>query len=101
VVPEQMLDVIVRQKIEVALLAPSVMLFLTELSQARSAELASLKHITYRTAPISPDLLKRCIEILKCKFCQIYGLTETTGPFTCLPFEHHQGEKLLSCGRPM
>jgi len=101
VVPEQMLDVIVRQKIEVALLVPSVMLFLTELSQARSADFASLKHITYGTAPISPDLLKRCIEIFKCKFCQIYGLTETTGPFTCLPFEHHQGEKLLSCGRPM
>lgn len=101
VVPEQMLDVIVRQKIEVALLVPSVMLFITELTQARSADFASLKHITYGTAPISPDLLKRCIEIFKCKFCQIYGLTETTGPFTCLPFEHHQGEKLLSCGRPM
>ena len=53
------------------------------------------------TAPISPDLLRRCIDIFKCKFCQIYGLTETTGPFTCLPFEHHVDEKLLSCGRPM
>jgi fatty-acyl-CoA synthase len=101
VVPEQMLDIIVGQKIEAALLVPSVMLFLTELPRARSADFSALKHITYGTAPISPDLLKRCIEIFKCKFCQIYGLTETTGPFTCLPFEHHEGEKLLSCGRPM
>ena len=73
IVPEQMLDVIVRQKIEVALLVPSVMLFLTELPQARSADFSSLKHITYGTAPISPDLLKRCIEIFKCKFSRSTG----------------------------
>lgn len=101
VVPEQMLKIIVEQRIEVALLVPSVMLFLTELPAARTANFTSLKHITYGTAPISPDLLRRCIDIFKCKFCQIYGLTETTGPFTCLPFEHHVDEKLLSCGRPM
>lgn len=99
--PPKLLDVIVQQKIEAALLVPSVMLFLTELPQARGADFSSLKHITYGTAPIAPDLLKRCIEIFQCKLCQIYGLTETTGPFTCLPFEHHEGEKLLSCGRPM
>ena len=101
VVPEQLLGIIVEQKIETALLVPSVMLFLTELTQSRTADFSALKHITYGTAPISPDLLKRCIETFKCKFCQVYGLTETTGPFTCLPFEHHVGEKLLSCGRPM
>jgi acyl-CoA synthetase (AMP-forming)/AMP-acid ligase II len=101
VVPEQLLDVIVGQKIETALLVPSVMLFLTELPASRTADFSAFRHITYGTAPISPDLLKRCIEIFKCRFCQIYGLTETTGPFTCLPFEHHVGAKLLSCGRPM
>jgi acyl-CoA synthetase (AMP-forming)/AMP-acid ligase II len=77
------------------------MLFLTELPQARTADFSAFKHITYGTAPIAPDLLKRCIEIFGCKFCQIYGLTETSGPFSCLPFEHHVGNLLLSCGRPM
>jgi long-chain acyl-CoA synthetase len=101
VVPEQLLDIIVGQKIETALLVPAIMLFLTELPASRTADFSALRHITYGTAPIGPDLLKRCIDIFKCKFCQIYGLTETTGPFTCLPFEHHVGEKLLSCGRPM
>ncbi len=101
VVPEQLLDIIVTQRIETALLVPAIMLFLTELPASRTADFSALRHITYGTAPIGPDLLKRCIEIFKCKFCQIYGLTETTGPFTCLPFEHHVGEKLLSCGRPM
>lgn len=101
VVPEQMLKIIVEQKIECALLVPSVMLFLTELPQARTADFSSLKHITYGTAPISPDLLRRCIDLFKCRFCQIYGLTETTGPFTCLTFENHTDDRLLSCGRPM
>ena len=32
---------------------------------------------------------------------QVYGLTETTGPFTALSHEQHVGERLLSCGRPM
>ena len=101
IVPEDLLNVIVEQKIEAALLVPSVMLFLTELPQARTADFSALKHITYGTAPIAPDLLRRCIEIFKCRFCQVYGLTETTGPFTCLTFEHHVDELLLSCGRPM
>ena len=99
--PPKLLDVIVQQRIEVALLVPAVMLFLTELPQARTADFSAFKHITYGTAPIAPDLLKRCIEIFGCKFCQIYGLTETSGPFSCLPFEHHVGNLLLSCGRPM
>lgn len=101
IVPETLLKTILDEKIETALLVPSVMLFLTELPQSRNADFSSLKHITYGTAPISPDLLKRCIDMFKCTFTQIYGLTETTGPFTCLTFEHHKGEKLLSCGRPM
>jgi long-chain acyl-CoA synthetase len=77
------------------------MLFLTELPQARSADFSALRHITYGTAPISPDLLRRCLEIFKCRFSQVYGLTETTGPFTSLGHEHHVGERLRSCGRPM
>ena len=91
----------VEQKVETALLAPTLMLFLTELPASRTADFSALRHITYGTAPISPDLLRRSIETFKCRFSQLYGLTETTGPITALPHEHHVGEKLLSCGRPM
>jgi acyl-CoA synthetase (AMP-forming)/AMP-acid ligase II len=101
VVPESLLKVIVEQRIETALLVPAVMLFLTELPQAKTADFSAFKHITYGTAPISPDLLRRSIDMFKCRFSQIYGLTETAGPFTSLAHEHHEGERLLSCGRPM
>jgi acyl-CoA synthetase (AMP-forming)/AMP-acid ligase II len=101
IVPEILLKTMVEQKVETALLAPTLMLFLTELPAARSADFSALKHITYGTAPISPDLLRRSIETFKCRFSQLYGLTETTGPITALSHEQHVGERMLSCGRPM
>ena len=101
IVPASLLKTIVEHRIETALLVPAVMLFLTELPASRTADFSAFRHITYGTAPISPDLLRRSIETFKCRFSQIYGLTETSGPFTSLTHEHHVGERLLSCGRPM
>ena len=101
IVPETLLTTMVEQRIESALLVPTLMLFLTELPKARTADFSALKLISYGTAPISPDLLRRSIETFKCRFLQVYGLTETTGPFTALSHEQHVGERLLSCGRPM
>lgn len=101
IVPEALLKTIVEQRIETALLVPAMMLFLTELPASRSADFSAFKHIAYGTAPISPTLLRRSIETFKCRFSQLYGLTETTGPFAALSHEHHVGERLLSCGRPM
>ena len=98
---EPLLKTMVEQKVETALLAPTLMLFLTELPASRTADFSALRHITYGTAPISPELLRRSIETFKCRFSQLYGLTETTGPITALSHEHHVGERMLSCGRPM
>jgi acyl-CoA synthetase (AMP-forming)/AMP-acid ligase II len=96
-----LLQVIVEQRIETALLVPAVLLFITELPESRTADFSAFKHVTYGTAPIAPDLLRRSIETFGCRFTQIYGLTETAGPFTALAFEHHHDELLLSAGRPM
>jgi acyl-CoA synthetase (AMP-forming)/AMP-acid ligase II len=49
-------------------------------------------------AAISPEVLRRSIETFKCRFSQIYGLTETTGPFTLLTHEHLADER-TSCRR--
>jgi acyl-CoA synthetase (AMP-forming)/AMP-acid ligase II len=100
-VPDVLLKTMVEQRVESALLVPTLMLLMTELPQSRTADFSALRLISYGTAPISPDLLRRSIEIFKCRFMQVYGLTETTGPFTALSHEEHVGERLLSCGRPM
>jgi acyl-CoA synthetase (AMP-forming)/AMP-acid ligase II len=99
--PEVLLKTMVEQRIESTLLVPTLMLLMTELPPSRTADFSALKLITYGTAPISPDLLRRSIETFKCRFMQLYGLTETTGPFATLPHELHIGGRLLSCGRPM
>ncbi len=100
VVPEELLAVISEQRVETAFLVPAVLLFMTQLPEAQTADLSSLKNIAYGASPITPAVLQRAIETFKCRFTQVYGLTETTGAITALRFEDHQGDRLLSCGRP-
>ena len=99
--PPELLQVMVEQRVETGFLVPAVLLFLTQLPQAASADFSALRSIVYGASPISQDLLNRSIETFACRFTQLYGLTETMGAITALQHEHHRGERLLSCGRPM
>ena len=38
----------------------------------------------YGASPIPAALLKECIEVFKCGFVQMYGMTETTGTIVAL-----------------
>ncbi len=99
VVPQELLQVIAEQHVETAFLVPAVLLFMTQLPDSQSADFSSLRAILYGASPITPAVLEKAIETFKCRFTQVYGLTETTGAITALQFEDHQGERLLSCGR--
>ena len=99
VIPQELLQVIPEQRIEVAFLVPAVLLFMTQLPESQTADFSSLKNILYGASPITPAVLRKSIETFKCRFTQVYGLTETTGAITALQFEDHQGDRLLSCGR--
>ena len=101
VIPQQLLQVIAEQRVNSAFLVPAVLLFMAQLPEVRSADFSSLQNILYGASPISQELLRRSIEVFKCRFTQVYGLTETTGAITSLRYEDHDGERLLSCGRPM
>ena len=100
-VPAQVLDLIERERLQVMLLVPAMILFLVQAPQIRETDLSSLRLIVYGAAPIPADLLKQAMSIFKCGFQQVYGLTETTGAITLLPPEDHDpadARKLLSCG---
>lgn len=99
--PDALLDTILTHKIETTHLVPAILQRLAELPAAQSADFRHLKHIAYGAAPMPPEVLRRALSLFDCKFTQFYGLTETTGPFTALSSDHHQGERLWSCGRPM
>jgi acyl-CoA synthetase (AMP-forming)/AMP-acid ligase II len=101
IVPEAVLQALAEHRIETAHLVPAVMHALCDLPEAASADFSHFKRMLYGTAPIAPALLARAIELFGCAFTQFYGLSETTGPITALSFEHHTGERLLSCGRAM
>lgn len=100
-VPAVVLETIQRERIQVMLLVPAMILFLVQSPQIRETDLSSLRLIVYGAAPIPADLLKQALSIFGCGFQQVYGLTETTGAITLLPPEDHDpsdAKKLLSCG---
>ncbi|HKB17450.1 MAG TPA: long-chain-fatty-acid--CoA ligase [Candidatus Dormibacteraeota bacterium] len=98
-VPQDILRVMIEQKINTAFLVPAALLFLTSLPESQGADFSALKNIAYGASPITSELLKRSIQTFGCRFTQVYGLTETTGAVTFLQHEEHAGERFLSCGR--
>jgi acyl-CoA synthetase (AMP-forming)/AMP-acid ligase II len=100
-VPAQILETIQRERLQVLLLVPAMILFLVQAPQIRETDLSSVRLIVYGASPIPADLLKQAMAIFGCGFQQVYGATETTGAITLLPPEDHDpndARKLLSCG---
>jgi len=100
-VPVQILEIIQRERLQVMLLVPAMVLFLLQAPQIRETDLKSLRLIVYGAAPMPVELLKQAMAVFPCGFQQVYGLTETTGAITLLPAEDHDpndASKLLSCG---
>ncbi len=103
--PVAVLRLIPEHRITHTFLVPAVLQFLTVLPEVEDVDYSSLKVIAYGASPISEDVLVRCIEVFKCGFYQVYGLTETTGAITLLtPADHldlEHRERLRSAGQPM
>ncbi|MFO1160956.1 MAG: long-chain-fatty-acid--CoA ligase [Reyranellaceae bacterium] len=100
-VPAEILQIVEREKLQVMLLVPAMILFLVQAPQIRETDLSSLRLIVYGAAPIPAELLRQALQIFPCGFQQVYGLTETTGAITLLPPHDHDpadARKLLSCG---
>lgn len=100
-VPAEILETIQRERLQVMLLVPAMILFLLQAPQIRETDLSSLRLIVYGAAPIPAELLKQAMGVFPCGFQQVYGLTETTGAITLLPPSDHDpndAKKLLSCG---
>jgi acyl-CoA synthetase (AMP-forming)/AMP-acid ligase II len=102
-IPQQILDLIGKERISIALFVPAMILFLTQCPGIREADLKSLRCIIYGASPIPIELLRNALQLFpQTGFAQVYGLTETTGAITYLGPEEHanpQAERLLSCGR--
>ena len=101
--PGLILELVESEKIEMVLWVPAVILFLIQHPNIEKTDFSSLKMVLYGASPIAEDTVTKAIEIMKCGFYQVYGLTETSGAITCLIPEDHdpQRNKLRSCGKAL
>jgi long-chain acyl-CoA synthetase len=103
--PAVLLGLIATERITEMFIVPAVLMFLLASPQLIETDLSSLRLIFYGASPISEDVLVRCMAAFGCGFCQVYGMTETTGAITALRFEDHDPDGprrglLRSAGRP-
>jgi acyl-CoA synthetase (AMP-forming)/AMP-acid ligase II len=98
--PDLVLDLVETERVAYAFLAPAIILMLMHAPRMATADLSSMKVLSYGASPISDDLLLKAKARFKCDFVQFYGMTETTGVGTLLrPEAHDPGRgKLRSCG---
>jgi fatty-acyl-CoA synthase len=98
--PQLILDVIAKERVNHAFLAPALIQMLMQAPGIGVADLSSMRSLTYGASPISEDLLRRASARFGCEFVQLYGMTETCGAGTFLPHADHDPAKgkLRSCG---
>jgi long-chain acyl-CoA synthetase len=103
--PNVLLELIAVERITEMFVVPAVLMLVLATPLLRDTDLSSLRLIFYGASPISEDVLVKCMSAFGCAFCQVYGMTETTGAITALSFEDHDPDGprrglLRSAGKP-
>lgn len=101
------MDLVHRCGVTAAFLVPTMLVRLLEAIDD-PLRLASLRTIVYGGASMPADRLLKGLDLLGPRFVQIYGLTESNWPVTCLGRDEHlvagdrerTRRRLQSCGRP-
>ena len=104
--PMEILRLIPEHRITNALFVPAVIQFLLMMPTIGETDFSSLRSVIYGASPISEEVLVGGMEAMGCDFCQVYGLTETTGGITQLDAEDHdpggpRAHLLRSAGKPV
>lgn len=102
--PFKVLDFIEQDQISKMFMVPAALQIVVRQPRARSVDYSRLKYILYGASPIPLDLLRECMEVFGCGFCQQYGMTETCGTIVYLPPEDHDpagNPRMRAAGLPM
>ena len=102
--PLSVLDYIERDRISKMFMVPAALQIVVRQPRSRQVNFARLKYILYGASPIPLELLRECMEVFGCGFCQQYGMTETTGAIVYLPPEDHDpsgNARMRAAGLPM
>lgn len=102
--PPTVLGLIEPERITKLFMVPAALNFLIQMPGARDIEYSRLKLIFYGASPIPLDLLRQCMAVFGCGFCQQYGMTEACGTIVYLPPDDHDPDgnrRMKSAGRAM
>ncbi len=106
--PEAVLSLIQAEHVSFTLLVPTMIQRLLEHPRLAEYDLTSLRRMLYGASPIGAGLLRLALSRLPgVELVQGYGMTETGGPYTLLPWqchivqEHGESPRLRSAGRPV
>lgn len=102
--PFEVLDFIERERVAKMFMVPAALQFIVRMPRAREIDYSNMRVVLYGAAPMPVALLRECIEVFGCEFCQQYGMTETTGTIVYLPPADHDpngNKRMVSAGLPM
>lgn len=102
--PDTALGLIEPERITKLFMVPAALNFMIQIPGARNVDYSRLKLIFYGASPIPIDLLRQCMDVFGCSFCQQYGMTEACGTVVYLPPEDHDlngNHRMKSAGIPM
>jgi len=104
--PNELLRLIPLHGVTNALFVPAVIQFLLMMPNLAETDFSTMRSVIYGASPISEEVLVGGMEAFGCDFCQVYGLTETTGGVTQLDAADHdpggpRAHLLRSAGKPI
>ena len=100
-------DLVAQHRVTHASLVPTMLRRTIETLRAGHHDVSSLRQIMYGTMPTPPALIRLAYETLECRFLQLYGASESSGPVTVLRDSDHRNalgtdpELLTSAGRAL
>ena len=100
--PGAVLDLIHNEHVSKLVLVPATIQMLLRHPNCAKTDFSSIKYLLYGASPIPLDLLREAVDMFKCGFIQLYGMTETAGAVTYLPAEDHDisgNKRMRSAGR--
>ncbi len=102
--PARVLELMVPERISKMLMVPAALNFILQTPGVNAVDFSRLNLILYGASPIPLDLLRQCLDVFACDFCQQYGMTEASGTIVYLPPQDHDpggNSRMRSAGVPM
>jgi acyl-CoA synthetase (AMP-forming)/AMP-acid ligase II len=104
--PVAIVEDIEQYNVSSVFMVPAMIMATLQIPGIENRDFSRLTQMFYGASPISETVLRKAIDVFKCDFVQMYGMTETTGTVVNLTAEDHlralngSPHLLQSCGRP-